>query len=297
MTTILAAGAVLWRRGAPGGLEIALVHRPRYDDWSLPKGKLEPGETLWAGAAREVAEETGFASALGRYLGQVDYRVLRPLLARKTVHYVAARARSGQFRPNREVDELAWVPPEAAGGLLSYARDAAVVREFTALPADTTTMLLVRHAKAGSRAQWPGPDELRPLSARGWAQVKAVREFAGLFAADRVHSPALLRCVQTVQQAAEDIGTEMVEEPLLSEQGYRADPAAGVARLREIALAGGTPMVCSQGGVIPDLLSRLAAESGLDLAEPASRKGSVWLLSFRPAPDGRLVAATYIAEP
>jgi 8-oxo-dGTP pyrophosphatase MutT (NUDIX family)/phosphohistidine phosphatase SixA len=294
---ILAAGAVLWRRGGPAGVEIALVHRSRYDDWSLPKGKLEPGETLWAAAAREVAEETGFTPVLGRYLGHTDYRVEDPAPADKTAHYLSARARPGRFQPNREVDELRWVAPADAGGLLSYERDLAVVREFAALPADTTTMLLVRHARAGKRADWPGPDDLRPLSARGWAQVKAVRELVALFGVDRVHSPAMLRCVQTVQQVAEDAGVEITGEPLLSEQGYQADPAAGAARLREIALAGGTPVVCSQGGVIPDVLSRLATDSGLDLADPASRKGSVWLLSFRPAPDGRLAAATYIPEP
>ncbi|HEU5469054.1 MAG TPA: NUDIX domain-containing protein [Actinophytocola sp.] len=306
-TQIQAAGAVLWRpaganpdqdtAAAETAVEIALVHRPRYDDWSLPKGKLKPGETIWAAAAREVAEETGFPAVLRRHLCRVDYPVTEPVRGHKTVDFVSARARPGRFQPNREVDALVWLPPGEAAAVLSYDTDARVLQEFRRLPANTTTVLLVRHAKAGKRATWPGPDHLRPLSVEGWAQAKALHGFLTLFGVDRVHSPALLRCVQTVRQVAEDIGVVEVEEPLLSEQGYRDDPDAAVARLRQIVTAGGTPVVCSQGGVIPDLLSRLAADSGLELREPAARKGSAWLLSFRPAPEIRLAGATYEPQP
>ncbi|HEV2778110.1 MAG TPA: NUDIX hydrolase [Actinophytocola sp.] len=292
MAEILAAGAVLWRPGVKGPVEIAVVHRPKYDDWSLPKGKLEPGEPLWAAAAREVAEETGFSATLGRYLGQVRYPVGD---ATKTVDYVAARARSGGFRPNREVDELRWLPPREAGNLLSYPHDLDIVRAFSALPAELTTLALVRHATAGRRADWSGPDDLRPLSDAGWQEVKALRAILPLFGVDRVHSAPLLRCTQTVQQLAEDLGTPVIAEPMLSERGYTGHEDAAVARLRQIAAAGGTPVVCSQGGVIPDLLSRLAPDSGLDLDDAPHRKGSIWLLSF--TREARLLAAHYIPTP
>jgi 8-oxo-dGTP diphosphatase len=114
---VQAAGGVVWRRGGDG-LEIAVVHRPRYDDWSLPKGKLDPGEGFEEAALREVEEETGLRCALGRELGETRYRDRknRP----KVVRYWAMEGGDGEFRPNDEVDELRWVAIDDAKGMLSY---------------------------------------------------------------------------------------------------------------------------------------------------------------------------------
>lgn len=124
---IRAAGCVLWRTApdAPGGLEIAVVHRPRYDDWSHPKGKLKNGEEPLAAALREVAEETGMACAPGAPLPTARYRVAdgRP----KEVRYWAARASGGSFVPNDEVDRLLWLPPAEARGKLSHGHDRVLV--------------------------------------------------------------------------------------------------------------------------------------------------------------------------
>jgi 8-oxo-(d)GTP phosphatase len=298
VTEIPAAGAVLWRPGtASSAVEIALVHRPKYDDWSLPKGKLEPGESIWAAAARETAEETGFSATLGRYLGRVEYGMNKPAPATKTVDYFAARTRSGRFEPNREVDQLRWMAPAQAPNLLSYAHDHDIVRKFAALPANLTTLALVRHAVAGRREEWPGPDELRPLTGKGWQDAKALAALLPLFGVDTVHSAPVLRCTQTVAALRDDLGVEIVIEPLLAERGYTAAPAAGMARLYEIVAGGGTPMVCSQGGVIPDVLTRLAADSGLALENPQAAKGSVWVLSFTGETRPRLVDAHYIDKP
>lgn len=160
-----AAGAVLWRGTDHGAVGIAVVHRPRYDDWSLPKGKLHAGETIWAAAVREVLEETGFAATLGRHLGQIRYPIGSAVT--KAVDYFAARAGRGEFEPNSEVDELRWLPPEAGLTLLSYQGDRDTLTAFAALPAELATLLLVRHAKAGRRSDWSGADERRPLSAPG----------------------------------------------------------------------------------------------------------------------------------
>ena len=105
---IRAAGAVLWRPSRRYGVRIALVHRPRYDDWSLPKGKAEPGEVPPVTAAREVEEETGFRAAIGRSLTTVSYKANG---GPKTVQYFAARRIGGLFTPNKEVDRLEWLPP------------------------------------------------------------------------------------------------------------------------------------------------------------------------------------------
>lgn len=291
--TVRAAGAVLWRP-AGDAVELALVHRPRYDDWSLPKGKLDSGESTHAAAIREVAEETGSHAVLGRHLGTVSYPISRPVLATKIVDYFAANAGTGSFHPNDEVDELRWCPVDAALDLLSYQHDRDIVAAFTALPPDLATLLLVRHAKAGKRDEWDGPDDLRPLTEPGWAQAKAIRTLLPLFGADRVHSAPQVRCVQTVQALADDLGVDVVVEPLLAEEPYRDDAAAALGRLGEIRAAGGVPVVCSQGKVIPDLVSRVAGAGGLDLGEVHSRKGSAWALFFA---NGTLVAADYLTTP
>jgi 8-oxo-dGTP diphosphatase len=288
---IAAAGAVVWRV-REGVLEVALVHRLRYDDWTLPKGKLDPGESVRVAAHREVREETGARVALGRSLVRTRYRVGADA---KTVDYFAARYLDGAFTPSDEVAELRWLPVPGARALLSYERDHAVLESFQALPPELTTLLLVRHAKAGSRANWEGVDELRPLSRNGQKQVSPIRTLAKIHGADRVYSAPLVRCVQTVEPVADDLGVKVVEEELLAEKTYAGMEEAVAHRVLEIAGEGGVPVLCSQGGVIPDLVSRLAARSGLSLGDTVqSKKGSVWALFF----DGtRLVAADYVAVP
>jgi 8-oxo-dGTP diphosphatase len=274
------------------------VHRPRYDDWSLPKGKLEPGESIWAAAVREVAEETGYPAFLGRHLGQLRYPVSEPVPATKVVEYFAARvAGPGEFRPSKEVDALRWLPVAAADASLSYHGDREILRSFVALPADLTTLPLVRHAKAGDRSSWDGPDELRPLTPSGYKQAAALHALLPLFGVDRVHSAPLVRCVQTVQAIADELHTPIIREPLLSEDGYLPNPPAGFARFQAIAASGGTPVVCSQGGVIPDLLSRLAKESGVTLPHTRAAKGSAWILFLSKDPHPQLLAADYIPKP
>ncbi|MFF3909556.1 NUDIX hydrolase [Streptomyces sp. NPDC001848] len=119
--TIRAAGCVLWRRSPiDGALEICLVHRPKYDDWSHPKGKLKHGEDPLTGALREVAEETGYTAVPGAPLPTVHYLANgRP----KQVHYWTAEATDGFFAPNREVDRVLWLPPAAARHRLTQPRD------------------------------------------------------------------------------------------------------------------------------------------------------------------------------
>jgi 8-oxo-dGTP diphosphatase len=297
---VRAAGAVLWRQGPAGETEIAVAHRPRYDDWSLPKGKLDEGEVAPVAAVRELEEETGFAAVLGRFLRRVEYDVAG---AAKTVDYFAAHARSGRFAPNEEVDELRWLTPVEAKPLLSYPGDVSVLTEFLSQPRKLTTLLLVRHGKAGKREAWTGDDDLRPLSGAGLRQARALRVVLRAFGPDRVFSAPRLRCVQTVQGVAEDLNVEVRHEPLMSEEVYWREPATGIARLRELVAAGGTPVVCSQGGVIPDLVGTLAEQDGvrLPVTKPegvvASKKGSVWMLSFTTGVgerDPRLVAAHYL---
>lgn len=127
-TTVMAAGGVVHRRGADGGREVLVVHRPRYDDWSLPKGKLEPGETEADAALREVFEETGLDCALGPEMGSIEYVDGQGL--HKVVRYWAMTLESGEFLPNEEVDATEWLPVGEAAVRLSYDRDRALVRSL-----------------------------------------------------------------------------------------------------------------------------------------------------------------------
>jgi 8-oxo-dGTP diphosphatase len=181
--------------------------------------------------------------------------------------------------------------------LLSYRGDREILRAFLALPADLTTLPLVRHALAGKRSAWDGPDDLRPLTKAGREQAAALRALLPVFGPDRVHSAPLVRCVQTVEPLARDLHAEIIMEPLLSERGYQSNETPGVERLRSIAAAGGTPVVCSQGDVITDLLPRLAKESGHALPHVRAAKGSTWILSFTKDPHPQLVAADYLRKP
>lgn len=292
---IFAAGAVVWRTSPDrrDELSIALVHRPKYDDWSFPKGKIDPGETSVDAAVREVAEETGFDVRLGRYLSKVTYPIPGHRRMKK-VDYWAARAQDGKFEPNSEVDELRWVTPSEAEKQLSYPMDHKILRRFLKRPANTETVLLVRHAKAGQRSRYKGDDALRPLDAVGEKQAAALVSQLTAFGADTVHAANRRRCVQTVQPLADSLSVPITLEPLLSEEGYWDSPGDARQRVLDIARLGGVQTVCSQGKVIPDLLQWWADRDGVELPPNRNRKGSVWVLSLY---DGKLVAADHLASP
>ena len=278
MLALVAAGAVVWQRSPAGEIEVAVIHRPRYDDWSLPKGKPHAGETLPVTAVREVAEETGSTVTLGPRLGRTRYLVPA---GEKVVHYWIASPIGGEFRPSDEVDELRWVALPKAPELLSHQHDRGLLAGFDGWPALTATVLLVRHAEAGEREDWPGDDELRPLTTTGQRQAEALRVLLPLFGAQRVYSAPPLRCRQSVDGLAADLGVPVIVEPRLSEDEYVTDPAAGRDRLLEIAAGpAGPAVVCSQGGVVPDLVRDLTAAAGREPREVPSKKGSFWGLFF-----------------
>jgi phosphohistidine phosphatase SixA/8-oxo-dGTP pyrophosphatase MutT (NUDIX family) len=290
---VLAAGGVLWRGDpeTPGtDREIAVVHRPKYDDWSLPKGKVDNGEQLVVTARREVGEETGAIAICGQVVGEQRYRVAA---GQKYVRYWAMANRNGAFEPSEEVDELEWVPARRAIRKLSYPHDRQLVQRFANTPIATSILLIVRHAKAGQKRRWKGEDSLRPLEPEGIAQAARLAAVAPCYGPTRIASADLLRCAETVRTVSHDLGLPVDIEPKLGREAYEADPQATLGWVRERVDEGGTVMLCSQGEVIPDLLTRLAAGSPVNMRHPAARKGSVWTLSFA---GGKLVGADYDAD-
>jgi len=283
-----AAGGVLWRQDGDRVL-VAVVHRPRYDDWSLPKGKLHPGEHPLAGAAREVAEETGARVEVGRRLASVEYP-FGDDGAIKQVSYWAMRYRDGEHAPGDEVDRLRWATVAEATQQLSYPADRGVLADFARLPGDTRTLLLLRHAKAGKRSDYSGDDRLRPLDKMGRRQARDSVAALLAFAPQRVLAADRVRCEQSVRPVADQLGLPVHSAPALSDEAWDKDPDAGLAAVRELLAQPGTTLICSQGETIPALLEQL----GVPGAPHPCRKGSVWALSVA---DRGVVAADYYPRP
>lgn len=287
---ILAAGAALWRPDPETGEPyVALIHRPRYDDWSLPKGKVDPGENEPIAAVREIWEETGQRSHLGRRLMHTHYQVAQ---GSKVVHYWVARALGGEFSPGDEVDQLEWLPVDDAVKRLTYPRDRDVVKAFAAQPADTDTMLIVRHGTAGIKSRYKGDDRGRPLDKNGRAQAESLAGQLMAFGATDIYAADRVRCIQTVEPLAQELGVTISTEASLTEEAYAADPDAAHKRVAEIAAHGGTPVICTQGKVIPYLLAWWRDADKPDKSR--NRKGSTWVLSLS---GDRIVAADYIDSP
>ncbi len=286
--TIRAAGSVAWRSGRDG-VEVALVHRPRHDDWSLPKGKVHHDEPLPAAARRETVEETGYDVALGRWLGVARYRIeAHEGGAEKRVDYWSARV--GDLVGGvdaAEVDDVQWLPLGVARTRLSWDSDRAVLARFEPMP--TTTVLLVRHARAGTRESWRGPDDDRPLDLAGRAQAEALGATLPAFWLTTEHplvvAAPVARCVETVAWAG-----EVKTDERLGERTAVDYPDAAVAAVGELARAG-VAIACSQGQVIPYVIEALRRADGLGPSGVRAAKGSTWVLSFA---SGRLVATDYL---
>ena len=274
---IEAAGGALWRPALGGpGVEVALVHRPKYDDWSLPKGKLTADEHPILGAVREVWEETGFVGVPGRPLGEIRYlKDGDP----KRVRYWSMRADSGAFAPNEEVDQLMWLPPKEGQQHLQPERDRQILAEFARDPDPTRACLLVRHGSAGDRATWPGDDRERPLDESGHAQAEALVPMLDAYDIRRVLSADVLRCLETVGPFAALHHVPVESEPLVSETGTLSNPDAAVERLLAIVGAGDATAICSQGKAIPQLLTGVCRGLGYLVPQDThTRKGGFWVL-------------------
>lgn len=273
-----AAGAVLYRMedGVP---HCVVVHRSRYDDWSLPKGKVDSGESLPTTAVREIAEETGFESVLESLIGTTAYPLKEN--TRKEVTYWSARSLGGRFEPNSEVDEIRWLPVEEAKALVSYALDRKILTRFAEATPVESVLVLVRHAKAGDRRSWSGDDTLRPLEKSGRVQAEMLAPALRAFGVSRLHSAPRVRCEQTLAPLSDELGIDISVEQALSDEAYSESPAAAVERLLEIAVHGdGVAAICSQGTAIPGLLDDLASAAGIDIGNSSTKKAGMWGLGF-----------------
>ena len=261
---IPAAGTIPWRRRR-GQLEVALVHRPKYDDWSWAKGKLDPDESWPAAAVRETDEETSLEVTLGRPLPGAEYTVLdgTGVPATKVVRYWAAEASKPAGQLSNEVDEVRWLDVVTASDRLDYARDRdqlrAIVRADNAGTLTTWPLVIVRHAHAVGRGTWADDDAIRPLTAAGTRRAHALAPLLAAYGVTRLVSSPSLRCTETLRPYAARIGAALRTKDGLSEEGYADDPARARRHLARLVERGAPAAVCSHGPVIPELLDGLAA--------------------------------------
>lgn len=228
---IVAAGICTLRRDLDGELQVLLVHRPEYDDWSLPKGKPKPDEDLPVTAVREVLEETGCLVQLGQPLGRETYLVHK---GTKVVHWWLGRVLSEvEHRPDHEVDHVAWVSIPQAEFRLTYDDEREVLKRAVAAP-ETSTLVVVRHGKAMDRKHWSGKDWKRPLSARGRRQAKRLVPLLQAYGVSRAMSSNSTRCVQTLIPFAETDGITIEEMEALSEESHEKNPEGVFELMRRL---------------------------------------------------------------
>jgi len=288
---ILAAGAAIWRPVADTAQdgqesedpEVLLVHRPKYDDWSLPKGKSEPGEHILLTAVRETWEETCIRPVLGPRLPTVEYVSWgRP----KRVSYWSSFGGQHEAAPGNEIDAVAWRPLAQASELLAGTNDDPVISALR--PVETVPLILVRHASAGRKEDWPGSDATRPLDTFGAADAQVLASLMACFApVARVISSPALRCTETVRPYAERFSGTVEAEVCLAPYGRnsyfssRTEQVDALRRLLSALIADRRPAVlCLHRENLPDMLAEACAVLGAPAAVPADPslpKGGFWV--------------------
>jgi 8-oxo-dGTP diphosphatase len=271
---VLAAGAICWRI-VDGKVRILLVHRGDRADVSLPKGKLDPGETLPQTAVREVAEETGLVVSLGAPLGTIDYTL--PNGRQKIVYYWSAEVSEhalqlARFIPNEEIAALEWTSLSKARKKLSYQHDADVVDRFAARvaagTARTFAIIALRHGKSVAPESWDGTDSTRPLLQRGHDQALSIAPAIAAFAPDKIISSTAVRCLATVAPLSALTGIAVKPTTELSQDSYENGDTDLLAILTKRLAKKRSTVLCSHGPVLPDIVSEVSrlTETPMDTA-------------------------------
>jgi 8-oxo-dGTP diphosphatase len=290
---IQAAGAVLWRYSENKKIEIALVHRPRYDDWSLPKGKVEEKESHIACAYREVLEETGYASIFGPQIGQAMYKVPE---GKKVVRYWSAQAVGepiGTIDKN-EIDEILWLEIKEARKKLTLDDDKAIVDFFVEFGVQTTPLVLLRHAKALKRDEWDGEDSDRPLDNLGQLQAKRLLPQFYPYSISEIHSSDAYRCMQTVEDLTRALELNTIIGLDLSEDMYSKDKEAALDYVSTLMQQGNRAVICSHNPILPKVLKKLVGKKYFKELDSKLEPAEAWVIHHR---DGEVVSVDWVEAP
>ena len=319
---VLAAGALVWRL-KNDKLQVLVVHRPRYDDWSFPKGKAEPGESMVLTAIREVAEETGRQIVLGRYLGKARRRLVSGR-KKRTLYWAAQvlpEAGPGEglraaVKPasKREIDKVRWWKVEKAARKLTHADDkrllARLVDWYESGQLQVRSLVLVRHAKAVSRATWGygiNSEITRPLvMGRGQAQARDVAALLSAYGVGELVSSPWKRCVDTLAPYAHGCGLDLRSDEAFTEVSALTVPELMQASFRDLLErgSGGEPepsyplALCVHRPCLPLLFETLREYMGPELAtklpdsDPWLRPGQAVVVHLRRRPASVQLGAT-----
>jgi 8-oxo-dGTP pyrophosphatase MutT (NUDIX family)/phosphohistidine phosphatase SixA len=269
--TVYAAGAVCWRR-IDGVMHVLVIHRTGRRDISLPKGKVDPGETLPETAVREILEETGLSVVLGVPVGITEY--VLPSGRDKVVHYWSAEVTDralakSSFTPNEEVESLQWLTVAQARDALSYDPDRIILDNFSNLVereiTSTFAIIALRHAKALDPFTWEGHDQDRPLAERGLAQAQSLVPLLSAWSPLRLVSSTSLRCRQTIAPLATSLGRDVRHIEAISQHAFELESPELHRLVNRRIRARRTTVVCTHGPVLPELVREVALATGTPL--------------------------------
>lgn len=274
---IRAAGVVLWREETPKEVEVLLVHRPRYDDWTFPKGKVDLGENPVFAAYRELREETGYEGALTTYICQVEY--MADNLPKK-VDYWMSRAKNpeNQFVANEEVDAITWVTLKEAKQMLTHEIDREVLSKFKEQERYTSTLILLRHGKALKRSEWSDYDIDRPLAQLGIAQAQAMARHLRPYDINGIYSSDALRCYSTVEPLAAALNLTVTISTDLNEDTFEKHPKKALEFVERLLLFPGNHVVCGHNPILPRIMEKIAG--GL-FKNRELEPGDAWVIQHR----------------
>jgi 8-oxo-dGTP diphosphatase len=274
--TILAAGAVLWRKSEKKKIEVLIIHRPKYDDWTFPKGKAEIGEPLIACAYREVLEETNIETAFGPYLGEVEYLTND---GKKKVSFWSAKVvKEKEFKPNTEVDQLKWVEVTKVKEMLTLDTDRKILEQFLQIEPDTKPLVLLRHAKAVTRDEWQGEDDDRPLDSYGQNQAKRLLAMYQVFNLEQIHSSDAVRCYDTVVAIAKGLNIKLEVTGKLSESTFKKDKEKAFDYAKDLMKLNESVLLCSHNPILPKMLNKLTKKSEVDADEGKLLPADGWVI-------------------
>jgi 8-oxo-dGTP pyrophosphatase MutT (NUDIX family)/phosphohistidine phosphatase SixA len=289
---IKASGGVVWRRNETDQIEIALVHRPKYDDWSLPKGKVEEHEDSISCAYREILEETGFHVQLGQFLGTTVYENLE---GTKSVDYWAAKYLEERGIPNPfEIDLIEWVHLSQISQFELRPTDKEILTRFESIELDTSTLILLRHAKAISREEWSSDDGDRPLASLGLQQAKRLISNLIPYEIKEIHTSSAVRCYETVNPLARALELNYIFSDQLSEYEFSKDKDAAYFYIKDLLKNDFATLICSHNPILPNVVARLFEKSGFDLPITKLEPGDAWILHHL---DREVIAVDYLAAP
>lgn len=287
---IRAAGAIIWRENSPFDLEVLVIHRPQYDDWSFPKGKVDENESPIAAAYREVKEETGIEAIFGQYLGTTSYKVEDN---KKKVKYWMARAKTvpATFTPNVEVDKIEWVDIKTARHFLTHDEDRVLLDDFISKERYASTLILLRHAKAVKRSDWNDYDLDRPLSNEGVEQAQLLIKQLEPFGIQGIYSSDATRCFSTVEpfSLASDLRVNVTKD--LNEETFDNSSKSPVDYVRQVMKFDGNQLISGHNPIIPHVLSKIArVEYSSEDLSPAD----AWIVHHR---SDKVVAVEFLGRP